>query len=168
MKKKQGNLIWITGLSGSGKTTLAKELHNYMVKKHLNTLHMDGDELREILNENTSYDITGRKKMAKIYSNLCSYLTNQGINVIMSTISLFHEIHNLNSRKNDNYYEILLRTNKNILVKRKNHIYNHSENIMGISQKPEFPKNPSLILQNNNPNQIKKNIEKIIKLININ
>ena len=50
-------IYWFTGQPGSGKTTLAVELI-----KHLdNPIHVDGDNLRDIL-KNYHYTDVGRKK----------------------------------------------------------------------------------------------------------
>ena len=50
-------IYWFTGQPGSGKTTLAVELI-----KHLdNPIHVDGDNLRDIL-KNYHYKDVGRKK----------------------------------------------------------------------------------------------------------
>ena len=53
--------FWITGLSGSEKTTLGKLLYKSIKEDENNTIHLDGDELREILNFEKQYDIKSRK-----------------------------------------------------------------------------------------------------------
>jgi len=164
MFKKKGNLIWITGLSGSGKTTIAKGLQEKLGNL---PIHLDGDNLREILGETTTYDIEGRKRTARIYSKLCNYLVSQGFDVIMSTISLIHEIHEYNRRSNPNYYEVFLEVNPDILTKRdKKQLYTiKNEQVMGLTQEPEYPKNPNLILPNNYKEQIEENVQKIMEIL---
>lgn len=162
----EGKLIWITGLAGSGKTTVAKELFSELKIKEPNTIHLDGDMLREILGNTYTHTITDRKATAYIYCRLCSAMTNQGMNVIISTISLFHEIHEFNKKHNKNYYEIFLEVNKKKLLERnQKKLYTHGNNVMGVHQEPELPKKPSLVLKNNDQKNIKENVKKIIKLI---
>ncbi|MBR9706374.1 adenylyl-sulfate kinase [Candidatus Pacearchaeota archaeon] len=163
--QKKGRLVWITGLAGSGKTTLAKRLQEEMDYK---PVHLDGDNIREILDETTTHGIDGRQRTAKIYSKLCSYLTNQGHDVIMSTISLFHDIHDYNKEHNKNYYEVLLQVDPDILRQRdKKDLYTTADgNVMGLHQTPEFPKNPTLVLTNNNEEEIDQNVQAIIKVLN--
>lgn len=167
--KSEGKLIWITGLAGSGKTTLAEKIYKEIKKKDLNSVHLDGDHLREILNEQHTYDLESRKRTAGIYSKLCHNLTNQGIHVVMSTISLFYEVQEYNRKNNQFYYEILVRANEEELLKRnKKGLYtSHVLDVMGIHQHPEFPKNPTLILENNNLNELEENIKKIMNLFNL-
>ncbi|MBU3923549.1 MAG: adenylyl-sulfate kinase [Nanoarchaeota archaeon] len=160
---KNGRLVWITGLSGSGKTTLARRLCDYMGN---GIVYMDGDDLRKILSETTTHDMDGRKRTAKIYSRLCSYLTRQGADVVMSTISLFHDIHKNNRRNNSRYCEVFLDVDENILKdRRKNLYFGEMDNVIGIGQEPEFPRSPTLTLSNNYACDINKNVQKIIEVL---
>ena len=164
---ENGKLVWITGLSGVGKTSIAKQVNRVMKQQNLNYVHLDGDDLRDILGELASYSFSGRRRTAEVYAKLCKFLTGKEINVIISTISLFHYIHEYNRENNKDYYEILLEVDKSVLVARnKKELYNPgTKNVMGIDQKPEFPKNPDLILKNNIKSQLKENVVKIIELI---
>ena len=42
-------VIWIVGLSGAGKTTIGKEVYSQIKNKYLNTVFLDGDEIRKVL-----------------------------------------------------------------------------------------------------------------------
>ena len=42
-------IIYITGLSGAGKTTLAKAPYKSIKKKFPNTIWIDGDNLRKLI-----------------------------------------------------------------------------------------------------------------------
>ena len=89
----KGTLYWITGLSGSGKTTIAEVLYKHIKLKYTNTIFLDGDILREVLGcKDTSYEKESRKKLAMQYSRLSKLFTDQGINVIFATISMFDEV----------------------------------------------------------------------------
>lgn len=100
-----GRVIWITGLSGSGKTTLASALRKTLEGSIL----LDGDSLREVLGSgNKGFDAASRKNLAMTYSKMARLLANQGFIVIVSTISLFHEIHAWNRVNLPGYLEIFL------------------------------------------------------------
>lgn len=163
----EGKVIWITGLAGSGKTTIAKEVYARLKPAFPNTVHLDGDSMREVLGNVHGHTIGDRKATAYIYARLASMLAKQGINAIVSTISLFHEIHAYNAAHNRHYYEILVDVDKGELLRRnKKMLYNgEQKGVMGVDQQPEFPKNPSLVLRNNNDGDLKKNVEKIINLV---
>lgn len=164
---KEGKLIWITGLSGAGKTTTAKKVYEILKKQNNDFIHLDGDDIRNMLGELASFGIEGRRRTAEVYARLCKYLTGRGLNVIISTISLYHSIHEYNRVNNKNYYEILLDVRQNVLTSRnKSGLYNPGAiDVMGINQEPEFPKNPDLVLKNNKNSEIKENVDKIIGLI---
>ena len=105
--KKKGIVFWVTGLSGVGKSTISEILINKIKKKFGNTVIINGDDLRQIF-ELKKYDIKSRKKYVLQYSRLCNFLSNQNINVIMSVVGLFHQIHKWNRKNIDNYIEIYI------------------------------------------------------------
>lgn len=150
-------VIWITGLSGAGKTTVAKclvsKLRNAGEK---NVVHLDGDELRSAFFSDVTGDphsITNRLKIAYKYSALCDILSKQGIIVVISTISLFHEIHKWNREHVQGYYEVYLDVPLNVLSSRnqkglyKGYAIGHIDNICGLDIKSEFPTNPDLKIE---------------------
>ncbi len=157
-------IIWITGLAGSGKTTIAKHLFKKIKVFHPNTIHLDGDMIRDILGNRYGHEIKDRLETAFIYSRLCKCLAEQDNIVIMSTISLFHRIHDFNREGDIDYYEIFLDVDKKELIKRnKKELYDkQSKNVMGVHQEPEFPKNPDLVLKNDSMEDIEKNVNKIL------
>ena len=114
-----GTLYWITGLSGSGKTSISKIIYNNYRKEKDNIVFLDGDNMRRILNlETTGFDVITRKKNAYIYVQLAQLLTNQGIDVIFATIAMFNEIRDWNRKNILNYREIYIKSNIENLVKR--------------------------------------------------
>jgi cytidine diphosphoramidate kinase len=103
--KKNRVVFWITGLPGSGKTTIAKKIHNSIEETFGPTIEISGDELRKIFYFD-KYDLESRIYYAKIYSNFCQFLVKKKYNVIISTVSLFHEVHKINRKNIKNYFEI--------------------------------------------------------------
>ena len=88
-----GRVIWITGLSGSGKSSLAIELAKHLRRTSSNVVCLHGDELSQLfsleaeLSEN--YDRTGRLALSVKYSQFCQLLSEQGLTVIIATLSMF-------------------------------------------------------------------------------
>ena len=99
----KGKLLWITGLSGAGKTTIAAEVFKILKEKYTNSIFLDGDVIREILNNDLSYSREDRLKNAMRISKLCEFLTSQNIHVVCSTMSLYKEIHEMNKINIKNY-----------------------------------------------------------------
>ncbi|MGY3807227.1 adenylyl-sulfate kinase [Aeromonas veronii] len=105
-------VVWITGLSGAGKTTVAKCLVSKLRSAgKKNVVHLDGDELRDAFFTDVAGDPHSHKNRLKIaykYSTLCAMLSKQDITVVISTISLFEEIHQWNRDNISSYFEVFL------------------------------------------------------------
>jgi adenylylsulfate kinase-like enzyme len=56
--KAKSSIVWIMGLSGSGKTTTARYVVEKLREANENVVHLDGDELRDALNQRANYDQT--------------------------------------------------------------------------------------------------------------
>ena len=168
--KKKGILFWITGLSGSGKTTLAKKLFPYINKKYGLSVHLAGDNLRKILDLH-GYSFKDRVSNSKKFTKVAKLLTDQGINVVFSIIGLINKTRSWNKKNIKKYIEIYIKSDvKKIISLNKKKIYKNKKNIVGINIKPQFPKNPDIIIDNNFNKSLNKmeielrsKIDKIIK-----
>ena len=94
----KGNVYWITGLSGAGKTSIGKLFFKKIKQEEPNTIFLDGDELRLILNVDPSFSMENRLALSYIYSKLCNLFANQKLNVVIATISMFEEIRAWNKK----------------------------------------------------------------------
>ena len=116
--KKKGILFWITGLSGSGKTTLAKKILKFITNKYGQTIIVSGDDIRKIF-DYEKFDKNSRLKYALSYCKLCKLITEQGTNVIISTVSMYHRIRNWNKKNIKNYLEIYIEADIENLIKNR-------------------------------------------------
>ena len=147
-------VIWFIGLSGSGKTTISnKFVATIKNKSKKHVIHLDGDEVR-FLFENTDYSVHGREKNAKIISNLSKFLDNKNVIVVASVLSIFPEWQKWNRENIKDYFEIYIKVNFDILVKRdvkslyKNALTGKIKNVVGVDIK--FPEpNSDLVIENN-------------------
>jgi cytidine diphosphoramidate kinase len=109
----KGQIIWITGLSGAGKSTLAVELTGKLRALGQVVVMLDGDELREVLGATAAnaqnLGRQGRLALAMQYARLCHVLANQGLTVVIATISLFKEVHAWNRENLPGYFEVYLK-----------------------------------------------------------
>ncbi len=110
---RQGQVFWITGLSGAGKSTLACEIVTRLKEKLVPVVHLDGDQLRAVFGVSSSIEENhgraARLSLAMRYAQLCSVISLQGVTVVISTISLFHEVHAWNRSNLPDYVEIYLK-----------------------------------------------------------
>ena len=141
---------WITGLSGAGKTTIGREYYSHLKSSRDNVVFLDGDELRKIMGEEYGYELHDRKKLAYRYARLSKMLSEQGIHVVIATISMFNEVREWNRSNIANYVEIYIKVPLEILIERdqKNIYSRKEENIVGFNIKMEEPKNPDIVIFN--------------------
>lgn len=103
------NVFWITGLSAAGKTTLAKLLTTRLRERGVPTVMLDGDALREALGVLTEHSREARLELAFKYSGLAKMIASQGVNVVVSAVALFKEIHEWNRTNLPGYFEVYLK-----------------------------------------------------------
>jgi cytidine diphosphoramidate kinase len=150
----KSNLYWITGLSGAGKTTIGTLFYSYLQKTKTNVIYLDGDSLREIFSLTQEYSLSERKILAMRYSRLCKMLTEQGVDVVIGTISMFNEVRQWNRENIKNYMEIYIKVPMKILIDRdQKQLYSRAlrgeiKHVMGVDVEIEEPVNPDIIINN--------------------
>lgn len=159
LNKKKGILFWITGVSGAGKSTLAKKIYFRIKKEYGPTIILHGDNLRKVF-KLKGYSRKERLIIGKKYIMFLKLIINQKINVIFSVIGLFDELRKINRKEFDNYVEIFIKTNLKKIFKNKKHIYKKN-NVWGKNIKPEYPKKPNIIINNN----LDKNLNNLSNLL---
>src|SRR5262249_19757341 len=97
MTSRLGTVLWITGLSGAGKTTLSDAAAQKLRNGGESVVQLDGDALREIFGAAAAiaqnHTREARLALAMQYAHLCRVIAEQGLTVVIATISLFKEIH---------------------------------------------------------------------------
>ena len=88
-------IIWLTGQPGSGKTTLAEKFINdkliwFMRIQSHRIIHIDGDDLREIV-DNKDYSEEGRRENINLAMNITRFMDNKGFIVIVSLVSPYRD-----------------------------------------------------------------------------
>jgi len=167
INNKKGILFWITGISGSGKTTLGKKIFKEITNEYGKTILLNGDDFRNIF-QLKKYSYEDRLALATGYSKFCKKITDQKINVIFTTVSMFHKVRTYNNNNIENYLEIFIKTDlKKIILKNKKILYRkkNKKNIVGIDINIEIPKKPSIVLNNNFSDDLNFLSRKLLKKI---
>lgn len=147
------NVIWITGLSAAGKTTLGRLVVGALRERGEPVVLMDGDELREALASTANHSAAARLELAHKYSRLARLVASQGVTVVVSTVALFHEIHQWNRENLPGYFEVYLKVSLDELRRRDpKGIYcrydqGELKNVAGLDMAVDEPKRPNLTIE---------------------
>lgn len=83
----RGHVLWLTGLPAAGKTTLAQNLKRHFDMLGINSIELDGDDLRGVFTEIVGNDLGARRKRALAYARLTSILVRNRIVVVLASIT---------------------------------------------------------------------------------
>jgi len=153
-QRNESKLFWITGLSGAGKTAIGRELYELLKVQKISVVYLDGDILRGVFDCKVGYTKEDRLKLGMQYCRLSKMLTDQDVNVVCATISMYPECWQWNRKHIPGYSEIYIRVPIDILIKRDQKLlYSRAlngeiNNVMGIDMPVNEPESPDLILDN--------------------
>ncbi|EPE3793673.1 adenylyl-sulfate kinase [Campylobacter lari] len=160
-------IITLTGLAGSGKSTIGKALYNTLKQEYANIIYLDGDEFRDVLGV-YDYDKQSRINLAIKRSKFAKFLNDQGMIVIVTTISMFNEIYTYNRKNLQNYFEVYIKCDIEELIKRdQKNLYSKAlrkeiQDVVGIDIKFDFP-NSDLVIENSRQDKLEEKVQMIIK-----
>jgi len=161
---KSGTVYWITGFAGAGKTTIGEALYERIKPRNHSTVLLDGDAMREAFGNDLGYSEEDRFKCAMRYSRICKLLSDQGIDVICCTISMFNEVRKWNRENIDKYVEVYVKVDHDVLIDRnQKQLYSsETKNVSGVDLKLQTPENPDIILENNGVKSISELVDIIL------
>jgi adenylylsulfate kinase len=150
-------ILWITGLSGTGKSTLARAFTQALRRVGPPPLLLDGDSLRNALEGDVvdkgavDHGPAARRQRAWRIARLARLAAEQGVPVVVATISLFHEVQAFNRSGAVPYAEVLLRADIDMLAARHPKLYGEPgqsppRDVVGIDIVPEYPRQPELVI----------------------
>ena len=80
-------LIWFTGLSGSGKSTLANLVEVQLNKKGVLTFSLDGDNIRQGINKDLSFEPKDRTENIRRIAEICHLMVEAGVVTFAAFVS---------------------------------------------------------------------------------
>ena len=141
-----GGVIWICGLSGVGKTTLASEVARLMQEAHPQVTQLDGNAFRKRYMPQAGYQREDRLVVAHAMSKAAWLSAQKGSLCVVSTISLFTEIHQTNCAcersLNLPFILSLLSAPAALLQARRGALMQDAVNVVGLDINAEMPDAP--------------------------
>lgn len=166
---EKGTVYFFTGLSGAGKTTIGGLFYRRMKARKPNVVLLDGDQLRPMFDVDTGYSFEERKRGAYRNFRLCKMLADQGIDVVLCSISMYHDVRAWNRENIENYREIYIRVSRETLFSRdQKGLYSAGKNVVGIDLPFEEPDRPHVIVQNDgeeDPATIVERLENTLEMV---
>ena len=170
-------LYWVTGLSGAGKTTIGQLFYSRLKVYNQSTVFLDGDVMRDAMCDlfcsTNNYLPSERKKIAMTYSRLCKMLTDQNIEVVIATISMFHDVRDWNRSNIEIYKEVYIKVPIEVLIERdQKKLYSRAltgeiQDVIGAEVNEnielEEPKKPDIIINNDGSKRPEDIVDKLIK-----
>lgn len=144
-------VIWLTGLSGAGKTTISKDLIQRFKNDGINTVYLDGDEIRNII-PNIGFDEDSRKKHNMTIGRLASMIEKQGNVVIVALISPYRDVRDTIRKECNNFIEVYVSTtfetckNRDVKGLYAKAISGEIQNFTGLTSPYNSPLSPEIVI----------------------
>lgn len=146
---EKGTVYFFTGLSGAGKTTIGGLFHRRLKARKPNVVLLDGDQTRPVFNETVGYSDEDRERGARRTFRVSRMLADQGIDVVVCSISMYSSVRNWNRENIDNYKEIYIRAERGTLLQRnQKELYTSGKNVVGLDLPFDEPQTPDLVVRN--------------------
>ncbi|KQL58393.1 MULTISPECIES: adenylyl-sulfate kinase [Bacillaceae] len=165
-------LLWFTGLSGSGKSTLANALDQVLYNNHLNSYVLDGDNIRQGLNQDLGFTDADRVENIRRIGEVSKLFVDAGTIVSTAFISPFeNDRQRVRERFTENeFIEVYVKCDLEECEKRDvKGLYKKARAgeipyFTGISSPYEAPSQPEIIVDTANET-IEQSVEKLVNYL---
>ncbi len=146
---EKGTVYFFTGLSGAGKTTLGGLFYRRLKAKKPNVVLLDGDQTRPVFCEDMGYTDADRLRGAKRVFRVCRMLAEQGIDVVVCSISMYSQVRSWNREHLERYREIYVKATRETLFRRdQKGLYTAGKSVVGVDLPFDEPKTPDVTVCN--------------------
>jgi adenylylsulfate kinase-like enzyme len=123
---------------------------------------LDGDALREVFEQDLGYSVEDRRRWAWRYARLGHMLAEQGLEVVVATVSMFEEVRRWNREHLPRYTEVYLRVPLEVRISRDRRVLYAGADVVGVDLPCEEPRAPDLVIDDDGsltPEEIVARIE---------
>ncbi|GAF20652.1 LOW QUALITY PROTEIN: adenylylsulfate kinase [Bacillus sp. JCM 19047] len=165
-------LLWFTGLSGSGKSTLANALDQVLYNNHLNSYVLDGDNIRQGLNQDLGFTDADRVENIRRIGEVSKLFVDAGTIVSTAFISPFeNDRQRVRERFAENeFIEVYVKCDLEECEKRdvkglyKKARQGEIPHFTGISSPYEAPSHPEIVVDTAKET-IEQSVEKLVNYL---
>ena len=167
---KKGTVYFFTGLAGAGKTTIGGLFYQRLKARKNDLVLLDGDQLRRLsFNKHSGYSTEERRAGAFYNFEMCKMLADQGIDVVLCSISMYSDARSWARENIENYREIYVKVSRDTLYRRdQKGLYSSGmKNVVGVDLLCEEPEHSDFIVENDgqeSPEEIVERLERTLGL----
>jgi adenylyl-sulfate kinase len=171
--KRQGFVVWFTGLPSSGKSTLARMVQRELDEAGFAVEVLDGDEIRQRLTKGLGFSKEDRDENIRRISYVAKRITNVGGVAITAAISPFREARERARAEIGNFVEVHVDCPLHVCMQRDvkglyaKAIRGEIGNFTGISDPYEPPVQPEIVVhtdRESHEESMRKILEKLVAL----
>lgn len=165
---EKGTVYFFTGLAGAGKTTIGGLFYRRMKARRNDVILLDGDQLRAMSDDGDGgYSTEERRKGAFHNFKMCKMLSDQGIDVVLCSISMYNDCRAWAREHIENYREIYIKVTWETLYRRdqKGLYSSGAKEVVGVDLLCEEPEHPDIMIQNDgaeSPEEIVDRLQAIL------
>ena len=167
--KKQGFVLWLTGLSGAGKSTIAQALAARLEHTGQKVERLDGDVMRSLF-PGTGFTREDRDEHIKRIGFMASRLEHHGVVVVASFISPYRQSRQAVRKMCKNFIEVYVMASLETCQKRdvkglyKKALAGEIKNFTGLDDPYEQPEKPELVIDTDSLS-VEQSVERITEYI---
>ena len=175
---EKGTVYFFTGLAGAGKTTIGGLFYQRLKAQSPDAVLLDGDVMRTESGDSAPdgtvlfedrYTTEARKAGAWGTFTYCRDLAEQGKDIVICSISMYHEIRAWNRENIENYEEIYVKVTRETLYQRdQKRLYSSgTKNVVGVDLPWDEPGHSSIVIQNDGQETPGEIVERLVKFFGL-
>jgi adenylyl-sulfate kinase len=149
------SIYWVMGPTSSGKTTIGTAFSIYLRENNVPSIHLDGDEVRQILGSSLGFSPEDRFRNVSLYVHLANKCLDAGLMVVVSALTAYQQARKFVYENTKNLELIFLDCPLDVCIERDSRgLYKKAErgeikrdSIIGLTKPYIPPENPAVTLE---------------------